>query len=311
MTTLTVAAVQFELRAEPTLEGFAAHLSELLDKAVSAGAELVVFPELVTTGLLASVPGEPVHTRTVGKHYRTVFPAVTDDLVELLRELARSREVTILGGSHYRFAADGSLRNTAILAHPDSRIEMQDKLHLTPPEHELGAVGGDDVLISRIGPFTAAIQICADIEFPEVPRYLTEQGVDLILTPSLTWNRRGANRVRYGAHARAMENQLYVVTTPLVGTSGLPKDAPLHGTGAALVAGPIDRATGANDGALARGSGSIEEIVTVTLDRAALSTSRAKPEVPGLSLRRPELYERLRGVPPTARWSNATKSTSG
>ena len=295
MSTLTVAAVQFELRAEHSFTAFADHVSSLVDGAVQAGAELVVLPELVTTGLLASAPDGPVRTATVAHHYRSVLPALTDDVVDLLRGLASSRSVSVLG-SHYRLAGDGRLRNTAFLAHADGRLETQDKLHLTPPEHELGAVGGDDVLVTKLGPFTAAIQICADIEFPEIPRYLVREGVELILTPSLTWNRRGAWRVRYGAHARAMENQLYVVTAPLVGSSGLPEDAPLHCTGAALVAGPIDRTTGAHDGAVQQGRAGGEQIVTATLDPAVLARSRAHPEVPGLALRRTDLYERFQGA---------------
>ena len=293
MSSLTVASAQFELRAEPDFASFAAHLTDVVERAVDAGGELVVLPELVTTGLLASVPDGPIRTDSVASHYRSLFPSLTGQLSSLLRKLAVRLSVTLLGGSHYDTADDGSLRNVAILAHRDGTLEFQDKLHLTPPEHALGAVGGNDVLITSIGPFTAAIQICADIEFPEVPRHLAENGVDMILTPSLTWNRRGAHRVRYGAHARAMENQLFVVTSPLIGSSGLPEDTAMHCTGTALVAGPIDRTVGAHDGVLTQGHPGIEEVIVGTLDPSVLAASRARPEVPGLALRRPDLYASL------------------
>jgi predicted amidohydrolase len=123
---------------------------------------------------------------------------------------------------------------------------------------------------------------------------LVEQGVDLILCPSLTWNRRGMHRVRYGAHARAMENQLYVVGSPLISSSGLPADAPLHGTGRAFVTAPIDRTLGVNDGLLAVCAAESEDVLVVDLDPALLAASRVKPEVPGLRLRRSDLYEALR-----------------
>ncbi len=100
----------------------------------------------------------------------------------------------------------------------------------------------------------AAVLICADIQYPELSRHLVAHGVDLILCPSLTWNRRGVNRVRIGCQARAMENQLYVVMSPLSGHSGLPVDAPMHALGNVLVTGPIDKVTGANDGVLASAS---------------------------------------------------------
>ena len=47
---------------------------------------------------------------------------------------------------------------------------------------------------ATIGPARAAVQICADIEFPEINRLLALRGVELVLCPSLTWNTRGAHR---------------------------------------------------------------------------------------------------------------------
>lgn len=48
------------------------------------------------------------------------------------------------------------------------------------------------------------------------------QGINLILCHSLTLNRRGVHRVMTGCEARAIENQLYVVMSPLFGTDGTP-----------------------------------------------------------------------------------------
>lgn len=293
MSRLRVAVAQFELRAEHSFDAFHDHVRQVVVRAVEQRAEVVVLPELVTTGLLATVADHVPVTATVARDYRALFPSFTDDLIEAYRALAASHGITVVGGSHYRLAADGTLRNTCHIVHADGSVEEQDKLHLTPPEHRLGATGGDDVLITRIGPFTAAVQICADIEFPEVSRHLVEHGVDLILCPSLTWNRRGMHRVRLGAQARAMENQLYVVGSPLISSSGLPADAPLHGTGRAFAAAPVDRVLGFNDGLLAVSDSGTEDVLVVDLDRELLEKSRAEPEVPGLKLRRLDLYGRL------------------
>jgi predicted amidohydrolase len=297
--TIRVTAVQFELRAETSFDAFAGHVMSVVETAAAAGTDLVVLPELATTGLLASHPGAGSLTiDDLPAAYREVFPPLTDPLVELLRELAMRLDITVLGGSHFRRAEDGSHRNTAHLAHPDGRIERQDKLHLTPQEQAMGLQPGDDVLISRIGPARIGVQICADIEFPEINRYLARQGVDLILCPSLTWNTRGANRVRYGAHARAMENQCFVVTSPLVGTSGVPATGAIHGTGYAMVAGPIDRTLGLDDGVVAAHQDTrAEGSVTAELDLDLIVASRANPEPPGLSNVRPPLYARFDPYP--------------
>jgi predicted amidohydrolase len=295
MPAITVTTVQFGLRAEPDFASFAEHLTGVVESAAAGSTDLVVLPELVTTGLLASHPrAATLADADLGDAYRTVFPAFTERFVELLGGLATRVGITLLGGSHFRRADDGTHRNTAYLAHADGRIEQQDKLHLTPQEKTIGLQPGDDVLITEIGPARVGIQICADIEFPEINRYLAVQGVDLVLCPSLTWNTRGANRVRYGAHARAMENQSFVVVSPLVGSSGVPTRAAIHGTGTAMVAGPLDRTLGLNDGVVcAHADTRTEGWVSARLDLDLLAESRANPEPPGLSNMRPDLYARF------------------
>jgi len=295
MTSLRVATVQFELRAEPSFESFAGHLTSVVEQAVADDAELVVLPELVTTGLLASHPdATSLGPDDVAEAYREVFPPLTEPFRELVQALATRMRTTVLGGSHFRRCDDGTLRNTAYLAHLDGRVEQQDKLHLTPQEQAMGLTPGDDVLVTTVGPVPAAVQICADIEFPEINRLLARRGVELLLCPSLTWNTRGAHRVRYGAHARAMENQLYVVTSPLVGSSGLPAGRAIHGTGCAMVTGPIDRRSGLDDGVVAAHPDTrTEGMVVADLDFDLIAESRADPEPPGLSNIRLDLYERF------------------
>src|SRR3954447_7589454 len=114
MRALTATAVQFELRAEPTFDAFADHLTAVIDAAAADGAELVVLPELATTGLLASHPeAATLRVGDLAQAYRDVFPPLSDGLIELLRSLATRLGITVLGGSHFRRAGDGSHRNTA------------------------------------------------------------------------------------------------------------------------------------------------------------------------------------------------------
>jgi predicted amidohydrolase len=294
MSSLCVATAQFALRPERSVDEFLAHADELAEQAVSRGADMLVLPELASTGLLASIRDHDVTSETITDDYWNVLSAFYPAIESGIRAIAANRNLVVLGGSHVRLAGDDSLRNTAILAHPDGQLATQDKLHLTPQEHQLGMKGGDHLAVSRLGPFTVGVLICADIQFPELSRYLLARDVDLILCPSLTWNRRGVHRVRVGCQARAMENQLYVAMSPLVGTDGLPADAPMHAAGAALIAAPVDRTIGANDGLLGLLDGGAEGLLVAELDSNLLAASRACPETPGLALRRPDLYAALR-----------------
>ncbi len=295
-TRLRVGAVQFELRPERSVDEFLKHIRDVTAAATHRGAELVVLPELASTGLLHTISDHTVTTSTINADFWEVLPEYSEAIVSGLATIARELEVSLLGGSHIRIAPDGSLRNTAFLVRPDGRIETQDKIHLTPPELELGARGGDELLVTELGPFTVGVLICADIQFPELSRSLVSRGVDLVLCPSLTWNRRGMNRVRIGCQARAMENQWFVVMAPLVGSDGLPEDRPAFTVGNAVVTCPIDRTLGVNDGLLAESTEAGEQILIVDLDRGLLEQSRQAPESPGLGLRRLDLYPQLPGA---------------
>lgn len=69
-----------------------------------------------------------------------------------------------------------------------------------------------DTQLGRLG-----ILICYDNEFPMLARRLAEGGADLILAPSCTDTEAGYHRVRIGAQARALENQIAVLQSPTVG----------------------------------------------------------------------------------------------
>ena len=141
MASLIVASVQQELRAEATVEDFLAHLDTLVGRAAGQGAGVVLFPELASTGLLASITDHAVTTNSVASDYWNVLPTYEDTIVQALQQMSKEHQVVVIGGSHNRRAADGTLRNTAYVVHPDGRVEQQDKIHLTPQEHDLGAVG--------------------------------------------------------------------------------------------------------------------------------------------------------------------------
>lgn len=295
MKTLRIATTQFALRPEHDFQEFSTHLSDVVGKAAQAGARVVLLPELVTTGLLASsAKADTITVANIDAAYREVFPPLAGAFSDLVAELAKRHSMWVLGGSHWRRREDGTFVNTAYLGRPDGGVETQDKLHLTPPEKEIGTSGGDNLIVAEIDSIRVGVLICADIQFPELTRYLvTEQDVRLILCPSLTWNTRGVNRVRYGSHSRAAENQIFVATSTLIGTDGMPGDAPLHAKGRAFVAGPIDRVFGANDGVLACTGDDEEGMAVVDLDFDQLAASRANPEPPGLSNLRPDLYRSL------------------
>ena len=131
MPSLTVATTQFALRQESNVDEFLDHMDRLVSQAVARGAEVVVFPELASTGLLASITGHQVTTQSITADYWEELPAHLGPIMHGISAMAKRHNVTVVGGSHNRVDADGTLRNTAYIAHPDGRVESQDKTHLT------------------------------------------------------------------------------------------------------------------------------------------------------------------------------------
>ncbi|GAA4012969.1 nitrilase-related carbon-nitrogen hydrolase [Streptomyces plumbiresistens] len=291
---LPVAAVQMEARREHSIDEFRAHVADLVSEAVAQGAELVLLPELSTTGLLATHPRvDELTVKEVGQAWRDVFPALTEQVTEVFRSLAVQHGVWLAGGSHWRRAEDGSYRNTAYLAHPDGRMDSQDKLHLTWPEEDLGTTAGDRVGLFDVRGIKVAIQTCADVEFAEVTRALVTAGADVILCPSMTWNSRGASRVRASCLARSVEQQVFVVQSPMIGSSDIPRGAAMFGKGRARITVPIDRSFGVNDGVVAEARSTDEAVVTATLDVEKARRTRVDSDSIGVRHARPELYRNL------------------
>src|SRR5438105_3703277 len=117
MASLTVATVQLALRAESSPDQLLEHMRGLVNEAVEQGGEVVLFPELASTGLLGVITDHDVTTETVASDYWHVLPTFTDRLVQGMSALAQEHRIVILGGSHNRVAEDGSLRNTAYVLH--------------------------------------------------------------------------------------------------------------------------------------------------------------------------------------------------
>jgi predicted amidohydrolase len=85
-----------------------------------------------------------------------------------------------------------------------------------------------------------AINICYDSEFPMLARKQVEAGANLILVPSCTDTLAGYHRVKIGCQARALENQCYVVQSPIVGIAPWSEAVDVS-IGAAAIYTPVDR----------------------------------------------------------------------
>ena len=140
-------------------------------------------------------------------------------LTGFIAKLAAKHGVTIVAGSGPQ-RRPGCTMNVAHIFGPTGIRGHYDKIMPTPWERDPWHIASGktltvfDVGITRIG-----LLICYDIEFPLLSRALAEAGAEIILAPSNTETEWGYWRVRTGAVARALENQVYTVHSPVVGAS--------------------------------------------------------------------------------------------
>lgn len=277
------AAVQYKLADISSFEQFAKQVTHYVRNAQEYGVQFILFPEFMTTQLMSIGDGQdealPIER----------LPDFTEDYLQLFRSLAEEYAVYIVGGTHVIKDTDGKLRNAAHLFHPDGKIDVQHKIHLTPSEAESWNMSpGESIEVFDTAFGTIAMLTCYDIEFPEIVRIARAKGADVIFCPSCTDDRHGFYRVRYCCHARAVENQVYVVTTGTVGS--LRKvDLMRANFGQAAIIAPNDIPF-PPAGIVSEGIINDDMLVVADLDLALLEEVRAKGSVTTWRDRRTDLY---------------------
>ncbi|HET6566957.1 MAG TPA: carbon-nitrogen hydrolase family protein [Rhodothermales bacterium] len=286
---IRAAAAQYFIRPITTFEQFEDQVSAIVEAAASYHCRLLVLPEYFTLQLAAL---NDIH-RPFPEQVREVASCVPR-FVALMSKLARENGLYVVAGTiPVVEGTDGPIHNDAYFFAPSGKHAVQGKLHMTRTESEDWGVAERptarvfDTELGRIG-----IAICYDAEFPELVREMARQGVRILCVPSATDNRYGFLRVRYCAHARAIENQLYVIHAATVG--GLPRvpDVSLN-YGEAAILTPSDFEF-ARDGILAQGNMNQEDLIIGELDMGLIDDSRAFGTVRPLSdsdRRRVHTYE--------------------
>lgn len=208
--------VQWQMRSVKGLEQLLEQVEFFVDVVSGYKCDFLLFPEYFIAPLMApfnALP-EPDAVRQLAQF--------TEPLREKFIELAVSYNVNIITGSMPYIDEDARLLNVGYLVRRDGSWDSFEKIHITPSEaNAWGMVGGDYIRCFDTDAGKIGILICYDVEFPELARLLSDEGMQILFVPFHTDTQNGFNRVRYCARARAIENECYVAITGSVGN--LPK----------------------------------------------------------------------------------------
>ena len=133
----------------------------------------------------------------------------------------------------------------------------------------------------------------SDVEFPELPRLLAEQDMDVLIVPFWTDTKNSYLRVRHCAQARAIENECYVVVCGSVGNVPSIENLDIQYAQSSVFS-PSDFAF-PHDAVLSETTPNTEMVMFSDLDLNKLKLVRAEGAVTNLKDRRLDLYDlRLR-----------------
>ncbi len=279
-----VCATQYDQRRISSFEDFAEQVEYFAQSAADYDCHLLLFPELFTAQLYSTF-SRGIALLDAVEQLAGLAPRID----AMFRDVAMRHRLHVVGGTTPVRSAKG-MRNVAHLYTPGGGTYTQEKLHITPAEREYwGITPGDGVKVFDTALGRLAIVVCYDIEFPELVRMLVDSGVDIILNPFATDERKSYLRVRYCAQARAVENMVYVVMSGNVG--GLsPSPSMSINFGQAAICTPSDFAFPMN-GIAAEGIVNTQTVVIADLDLGALDIQRQSASVRPLRDRRHDIYE--------------------
>lgn len=267
---IRIAASQYFIRPIQTFQQFADQVSAAVETAADYRCRLLVLPEYFTMQLIALHDTK----RPISEQIRDVA-GYRSRFVEMMTGLARRNGLYIVAGT-IPVIDDGDDRvyNDCYVFAPNGEHGVQGKLHMTRFESEDWLVSPRSQLrVFETDFCKMAVAICYDVEFPELVREAAHAGAQILAVPSNTDDRQGYLRVRYCAHARTIENQMYVVHVPTVG--GLPRVPDVaRNYGSAAILTPSDFAF-ARDGILAEGVVNQEDMIVGELDLATIDESRS------------------------------------
>ena len=232
--------------------------------------DIMVFPEM----FMSHFPKE-----TEIKSCLSTAQSLSGPFVTGMRNLAAKYHIWIVFGMNEAVedANDDRNYNTTVMLNEKGEIVgTYRKTHLYDAfgfkESDINKPGDSlfepiDTPFGKIGLF-----VCYEVRFPEVARYLTAKGADILIMPT-AWMRGDlkSHHFRTLTTARAIENTVYVLACDSVGKDNL---------GESLVVDPM--------GVVVASGGECPELIPCVVDLERVKAVRKK--LPSYKDRRPELY---------------------
>lgn len=282
-TTARVGCVQWQMRPLNSVEELMQQVEFFVDALSDYQCDLALLPEFFNAPLM----GVENHSNSIDA-IRSLAE-YSEQIIEEISKLAVKYNINIIAGS-IPVIENNLLYNVSYFCRRDGTLESQYKIHPTPFEKKAWIMhGGNELRVFDTDFGKIGILICYDIEFPELARLQADKGLQILFVPFWTDTKNAYLRVRCCAHARAIENECYVVITGSVGN--LPKvDGADIQYAQSAVFSPSDFSF-PHDAIMAETTPNTEMTLIVDLDLEKLKQLHHEGSVRNLLDRRRDLYK--------------------
>ncbi|SIS73305.1 Predicted amidohydrolase [Neptunomonas antarctica] len=282
-TLVRIGAIQWQMREVESVEEMLKQVEYFIDALSNYKSDFALFPEFFNAPLMGLSPNQRNQTEAI-----RFVASFTERFKNEMSQMAVSYNINVITGS-LPLVVDDQLYNVSYLCRRDGTVESQSKIHITPHERRDWVIqGGNELRVFETDAGRIGILICYDVEFPELGRILAEQDMDILFVPFWTDTKNGYLRVRHCAHARAIENECYVVICGSCGNLPQVENLDVQYSQASVFS-PSDFAF-PHDAVMAETTPNTEMIMFSDLDLDKLKSVRSEGSVNNLKDRRTDLY---------------------
>ncbi len=278
-----IGLVQWQMRPYFTMEDFLKQVKYFVDAVSDYQSDFILFPELFNAPLMVQF------NEMDSRHAIKELAKFTEPIVEAMSKMAVSYNVNIIAGSMPEIR-DGKIYNVSYVLQRNGKIDSVCKIHITTSEEDGWDIhGGNEIRVIDTDAGKIGVQICYDVEFPEMSRKLASEGMQILFVPFLTDTQSAYNRVRFCSQARAIENECFVAIAGNVGNLPMVTNMDLQFAQSAVLT-PSDFAFPVT-GVKAEATPNTEMIVVSDVDLSLLTELHHYGSVQTLKDRRLDIYQ--------------------
>ncbi len=205
-TRLVIAAAQMKFRA--TIAGNVAWITQSVQAAANAGADVILFPECAVTGYNCD--------------FAALSPTQVETALDTIAQTARSARCHVLVGSP-TFARGKWFNSLLVFNRRGQEIFRYSKIHLTQRDARFFA-RGETLAFFRLDGIACTAIICHERRYPELVRLPVMLGAQIVFHPNAGLDTLAVSKSkrhgRDGIAVRAFENEVYYVFANSVGPQG-------------------------------------------------------------------------------------------